>query len=444
MIKLDNVPTKIRNGQKIYDWKNSIGSIIEIVDDDTKESLKVPIIRYDGNTGGRKIYVEYMRKEIPITTVHIEKLKGNKVLGKYIGEFRFQIGDVINNIEIIDRKNENNCKKYKYRCFDCKAIGWIEEHYLKTTDYKHRCTIPTTAPWMISYFPGGYEEAQNYTHASAKRIYPICPHCKKQSKKSVKIGNLYQMKHFQCSCNDTISYGEKFFISFLEQQKIDYIHQYKFKGFSKIYDFFIPSINTIVEIHGEQHYIDSIGFTGKSLEEEQENDRMKMQYALSHGIVKYIVVDARKSNKDWLKEQIQKTELNNLFEFKNIDWDLCHKFTIQNRIKDICRYIMKYSEYELEEYAKKFHISDYMLRNYIKIGNENFEWCDIKIKRKVEKDIAIIKENEILDIKYSCTYEDISKYVKEKYKVDILASEIRHVCTGRYKQYKGYSFKKIA
>lgn len=443
MIKLDNVPTKIRNGKKIYDWINSIGTIIEIVDDDTKESVKVPIVRYD-RTGGRQIYVEYMGNEIPITTTHIEILKGNKVLGKYIGEFRFQIGDVINNIEIIDKKNDNNCKKYKYRCLDCKETGWTQENYLKSNNYKHHCAIPTTASWMIPYFKGGYEEANRYTYSSNKRIYPICPYCKNQSKKSIKIGNLYQMKGFQCTCNDNISYGEKFFISFLEQNSIDFIHQYKFDDFNRYYDFYIPSLNIIVEIHGEQHYIDSFRFTGKTLEEEQENDKLKMQYALSHGISKYIVVDARKSNREWLKEHIQSTELSKLFDCTSIDWFACHQFTIKNRIVDICKYIMDYPDHKPQYYMKMFHLSENMLKNYVKTGNKSFDWCDIKLKNKHTKDIMIMKNNEVLCIKYSCTYEDVSRFLMEKYQVNMLASEIRGVCTGKYKQYKGFVFKKIA
>ena len=280
-----------------------------------------------------------MENEIPISTNHIEILKGDKIFGKYTGDFRFKIGDVINNIEIIEKKNIRNCKKYKYRCLECGEIGWVDETYLKVNDYKHHCTIPTTAPWMIPYFPGGYEEANKYTYSSNQRIYPICPYCKRQSTKSVKIGNLFQMKSFQCVCNDNISYGEKFFISFLEQQGIDYVHQYRFKEFNKFYDFYIPSLNVIVEIHGEQHYIDSIGFTGKTLEEEQENDRLKRQYALSYGISKYIVIDARKGNQDWLKDHIEKSELHKLFDCTKVDWDICNQFTIKNRIKDICRYI---------------------------------------------------------------------------------------------------------
>lgn len=443
MIRLDNVPTKIRNGKKIYDWTNSIGAIIEIVDDDTKESVKVPIVRYE-RTGGRQIYVKYMENEIPISTNHIEILKGDKIFGKYTGDFRFKIGDVINNIEIIEKKNIRNCKKYKYRCLECGEIGWVDETYLKVNDYKHHCTIPTTAPWMIPYFPGGYEEANKYTYSSNQRIYPICPYCKRQSTKSVKIGNLFQMKSFQCVCNDNISYGEKFFISFLEQQGIDYVHQYRFKEFNKFYDFYIPSLNVIVEIHGEQHYIDSIGFTGKTLEEEQENDRLKRQYALSYGISKYIVIDARKGNQDWLKDHIEKSELHKLFDCTKVDWDICNQFTIKNRIEDICRYITENPQYKIKDYMKKFHISEYTLKNYVKIGNANFDWCNIKLKNKRIKDIVIMKDNKILDIKQSCTYEDVSRFLLEKYQVDILSSEIRKVCTGKYKQYKGFVFKRIA
>lgn len=445
MIKLDNVPTKIRDGKKIYDWANSIGTIIEIVDDDTKESIKVPIVMYE-KIGNRKIYVAYMGKRIPITTYHMEKLKGDKVFEKYTGKFRFQIGDIINNIEIIDTKNIKNCKKYQYRCLECGEIGWTTEYSLRN-NFKHHCTIPTTAPWMIPYFPNGYEEANKYTHSSSKRIYPICPNCKNQSKKSVMIKALYQKKSFQCICNDNISYGEKFFISFLEQLNIDYVHQYSLKGLRKIYDFYIPSLNAIVETHGEQHYIDSFGFTGKTLEEEQKNDELKMQYALSHGISKYIVIDARKSNKEWLKEHILSTELSELFDCTNIDWDVCHRFTLKSRIVEVCEYIMKHSAQALEDcdlewYMKRFHIQKSTLKHYIKMGNENFEWCNIKFEKKYKKTIEIIKDGEVIGIEH--TYSEIAKYVQNRDNIILLPSEIRRVCIGEYKQYKGYKFKIVA
>ena len=440
MINLNNVPTKIRNGKKIYDWKNSIGTIIEIVDDDTKESVKVPIVKYE-RAGSRKIYVEYMEKQIPITTIHIEKLKGNKVFEKYTGDFRFKIGDVINNIEIIKTKNIKNCKKYQYRCLECGKIGWTTEYSLRN-NFKHRCTIPTTAPWMIPYFQG----ASKFTHSSNQRIYPICPNCKNQSKKSVMIKSLYQMKSFQCICNDNISYGEKFFISFLEQLNIDFIHQYSLKGLRKIYDFYIPSLNAIVEIHGEQHYID-VPFFEVTHQKEQENDELKMQYALSHGISKYIIVDARNSNKEWLKEHILSTELSELFDCTGIDWDTCHRFTLKSRIVEVCEYIMKHStqpleEHDLECYMKKFHILKSTLKYYIKMGNENFEWCNIKFEKKHKKTIEIIKDGEVIGVEH--TYSEIAKYVQNRDDIILLPSEIRRVCIGEYKQYKGYKFKIVA
>ena len=441
MIKLDNVPTKIRNGKKIYDWTNSIGTIIEIIDDDTKESVKVPIVRYDRTGSSKTIYVNYMGNEIPITTGKISKLKGNKVLGKYTGDFRFQIGDIINNIKITEQKNVNNCKKYKYRCLDCGKTGWVDENYLKNNDYKHHCTIPTTAPWMIPYFQGGYDEAIKYTYSSNKMIYPICPDCGKQSTRLVKIGNLYE-GFFQCTCHDTVSYGEKFFVSFLEQLEIDFVHYFRIDGLNRTYDFYIPSINAIVEIHGGQHYIEVSHFASRTLQEEQENDSLKMQYALSHGISKYIVVDARKSDPEWLKEHIESTELCTLFDCSIIDWNACSQFATKNIIADICKYITEHPEDGLDDYMGKFHVSENTLRRYIKIGNENFEWCNIIIKRKSDKTIAIIKDGKIIGTQP--TYTEAARYLENKYNIHFLESEIRRVCIGEYKQYKGYKFKIIA
>ncbi len=66
---------------------------------------------------------------------------------------------------------------------------------------------------------------------------------------------------FSCKrCGDGISYGEKFVYSMLCELNIDFITQLSHITFSWCekykYDFYIPSINTIVEVHGRQHYFD--------------------------------------------------------------------------------------------------------------------------------------------------------------------------------------------
>lgn len=60
------------------------------------------------------------------------------------------------------------------------------------------------------------------------------------------------------------------------------------------------------------------------------------------------------------------------------------------------------------------------LKNYVKIESANFDWYNMKIKNKRIKDIAIMKDNKILDIKQSCTYEGVSGCLLKKYQVDIL------------------------
>ena len=45
--------------------------------------------------------------------------------------------------------------------------------------------IPTTDPWMISYFQGGYDEAKRYTHGSEQKIHPVCPECGRIKDKAI-------------------------------------------------------------------------------------------------------------------------------------------------------------------------------------------------------------------------------------------------------------------
>ena len=63
------------------------------------------------------------------------------------------------------------------------------------------------------------------------------------------------------------------------------------------YDFYVPSLNAIIEVHGAQHYeqgFDSIG--GRSFEEERANDILKEKLAIDNGIKHYIVINALSSS----------------------------------------------------------------------------------------------------------------------------------------------------
>jgi hypothetical protein len=94
------------------------------------------------------------------------------------------------------------------------------------------------------------------------------------------------------------SRGERIIREYLESNGVAYIHQYKFPKDSKSYDFYLPAENTIVEVHGQQHYEEVKIFhhhSYKTFEDELLNDRNKEKFAKEMGCT-YIVVDYREHN----------------------------------------------------------------------------------------------------------------------------------------------------
>ena len=140
-------------------------------------------------------------------------------------------------------------------------------------------------------------------------------------------------------CNDGVSYPNKFIYNLLDQIKINYITEMSFDWSNgKRYDLYIPSFNCIIENHGEQHYKNSFAkIGGKTLDEEKENDIVKMKLALSNQIDHYIIIDCRKSEKLWIQKNIMLSILPHLMGFteQDIDWNACDKFASSSFIMNI-------------------------------------------------------------------------------------------------------------
>ena len=56
--------------------------------------------------------------------------------------------------------------------------------------------------------------------------------------------------------------------------------------------------------------------------------------AKEHNII-VIRIDCKKSEKDYIKNNIIDSCLNDLFDLSNIDWDLCNKMGHKNLIKEV-------------------------------------------------------------------------------------------------------------
>ena len=435
----------------------------------------VKILEYIKGSNSRFV-VEYNGQTHNIICGSFIKGKFGGVLRLVTKDFKINIGDVFKDdkrdMSITDRKykerikkdgNKENQKWYKYTCNKCGwTEGWIEEGKLLSGQGCSCCanqtavlginTIWDTDRWLCS-LGVSEEDAQQYTRSSNKKVIVTCPECNK--KKEITINNIYKYKSICCTCGDGVKYPEKFMTSVLDQLNIEYIFQLTKKSFDwcedKRYDFYIPSLNTIIETHGRQHY--RWTGRGRSLKEEQENDRIKYELALQNGIKDedYIVIDCRYSDKEWVKNNILSSKLNELFDLeKRINWNKCEEFALKNnKVKEVCEYWNNKEEWETTTtLAEVFGLSRDAIVDYLKKGT-GLGWCEYDAKKEM---IKAGKANG----KRVVMYDLDGNFIMEEYSTHELArrffaetgiklydSSISAVCNGKQKHHKGYTFKYI-
>lgn len=468
---LDELPKYMSGTYKgCIDWANSIGKYVRFKYEDEDDGIIIEdfLLIKDYNKGLKKIKLEYNDKmsEISVSSLRdgwIKNIIGAKIkttAGRF-SDFNIEIGtnivDEHRNITILERKRikrkNQYFKMYRYKCNICGYDdGWSEE--CDILHHKNGCPccanrtvvegindIPTTDPWMIKYFQGGYEEAKLYSHGSTNKIYPICPDCGKIRDKLIPISEIYSRHSIGCTCGDSISYPEKFFISFLEQLGVNFIYQlskttFKWVG-SYFYDFYLSDYNCIIETHGEQHYKDT---TWSSSSMTNNNDNNKMERALNNGILYYIQLDCSKSTKDFISNSILNSELFNILNLKDYDinWEKCSEFACGSITKDICDFYVN-NNYNIDITSKQFHLSRSAIGRYLKLGND-LGWC-IYPHYSYRK-IVIYKDKEYI----GCF--DSSRYIEDNsiniFGVFLGQTQIIHNCNknknGFVKSYKGYYF----
>lgn len=128
-------------------------------------------------------------------------------------------------------------------------------------------------------------------------FYGNCPECAEQIKHSSSLPN-------------------RILYSVLDFVKIKYIPEFRYTDTSNRFDVYIPSLNTIVEMHGMQHYRD-VPYWNSYVKDVQANDNYKRALAESHGISNYIVIDARFSRFAWILKNITNSALPGLLNISN-------------------------------------------------------------------------------------------------------------------------------
>ncbi|EKS4345126.1 hypothetical protein QB607_003130 [Clostridium botulinum] len=453
-------------------WIKSVGSIIKFIYDDLKGEVK--IIEYDKQKNMLTLSYKNIHNA-NIRTGDFKMCRIGNLIGKKSHRFKVDIESIIKdnkrNLSIKNRyrkKDKNNIsrKYYKYKCNKCGWEGEIEEFNLLKGRGCSVCCIPPqitvlgintiwdTDRWMCD-LGISEEDAKKHTHSSNQKIKVKCPYC--GNSKNIIVNGIYKNKSISCFCGDGFSYPEKFIYELLQQLNIEVITQLNKTTFSwcnnKIYDFYIPSLNIIIETHGLQHYEKQSKHSTFNiiLKDEQENDKLKEQLAKENRIKHYIVIDCRESELEFIKNNILKSKLNELFDLSKIDWNKCEEYALKNIIKEVCDYWNKSNE-TTTTLSKKFNISKKTIKEYLKKGNK-LGWCEynpkeemrksaIKCNRNKCKQIEIINKNgDILGIFESCN--DLERKSEELFGIKLNNNNISAVCRGEQKTHKGFIFKYI-
>jgi len=435
-----------RRGQFI-DWKLSVGYKIPFVYDDIKGELPILDIIITKKYN-KEIITEYGScKNFHIDVRDLTRGRLGVLLGKctHITQYKFKIGDILESCtagRIVILKQirmpiqKHTEKGYKCHCLICGDICEKFEYNLKkngcgvcagTKVLKGYNDLWTTHPdiaKMLKYPEIGY----TISHGSGIKQIFICPDC--GCEKEMLSSDLINHE-FSCPrCSDNISYPEKFVFNALEQLKIPFITQLSRTTFNWVdnfrYDFYVPSLNWIIEANGEQHY--RYTGRGRTLKEEQINDELKEKLAKKNEIKEYIILDCSNSKIDFIENSMLNSNISNMFDLSNIDWLKCHRYACDSLVKKICNLfnIGNNSSIKIGEILK---LDRHTIYHYLKQGKE-LGWCDYDAELEREKRQTLFGKERCRQIICVTTNEIFTSLAEAgiKYKID--SSSLAKCCKG--------------
>ena len=101
------------------------------------------------------------------------------------------------------------------------------------------------------------DKAKTIRYGSNQKVSLMCDVCK--TKRDMQASDI-KNNGFSCPlCSKNISYPELFFHAYLKVKNIEYEYQVKFDDSRRKIDFYIPSIDVFVEVHGIVHYKEQYG-----------------------------------------------------------------------------------------------------------------------------------------------------------------------------------------
>ena len=382
------IPRFFYRGRECFDWKHAAGVEIPFVYGEDSGTLL--IVSTEKQEHEYRVFLRcpdgsvYDIRSTDLINGHIGACLGRRVMrprytvGQRITEERRDI-----TITAVARRKIGTAPiLYKMVAFRCNICGYerdfIREELIMQGSGCPVCAgkivrrgfndIPTTAPWMIPYFPGGEAQAATYTANSGRKLRFVCPHCAKLKEHAIPISSLNRTHSIGCPCGDRVSLPEKFlFRLFSTLDVTDYIRQVSAKDLPWCgryrYDGMFCKNGTryLLEIHGPQHY-ERTGFEkfAHTLEQVQENDRNKKALALANGILpeQYIILDCRKSTLTQIKNAILQSALPELLGFgePDINWQELYEESLTPLARGILELAREAPDMPTKEIARRMGV----------------------------------------------------------------------------------------
>ena len=296
----------------------------------------------------------------------------------------FYEGQIYKNLEIQSIYNEKNKYRIKCICLNCgkesiRRIDTIDNKcycLAKTVDIKD--SIFTTHPYLTKYILDE-EYAKTRSAGSNVKTKVQCPICKYEKYSN---GNKLTSRGFTCiNCGKSSSMNEKCVSNIFKQIGVEYKRETTFEWIpNKFYDFYIPSKNMIVEIHGEQHYKQTSGSWG-DLIDIIENDKIKEQVALDNNISIYLNIKSTSQDYKKITEDVLNV-LKKYFDISKLDYNKLYENMFNSVIYDIIDYWNKGSS--VLNISKEIDMSRCTVAKYLKIASEN-NMCDYTVDESIKR-----------------------------------------------------------
>ena len=212
---------------------------------------------------------------------------------------------------------ETSCNNFSKGC-KCGYCGKNKTHWKDSLAYNY----PKVAK-MIAIKENNltFEDCYDIAPFSSKKFYFKCDECGNISSNKKTLRNIIRQGYSCELCSDGVSIPNKFMNNLLTQLNVDFKPEYSpyyFKN-SKRIDFLLMYYNIIIEMDG--------GYGNHTREYDYWRDFLNMKY----GGYKTIRIDLKDDNRykkdtfNYIKEQIVDSELSNIFNLDNINWELAWK-----------------------------------------------------------------------------------------------------------------------